>query len=60
MGFLHIVLPVIVGGVIGYFTNYIAIKMMFHPRKAPDLFRPPRRKVLEFFTFSGAKQFCKV
>ena len=34
MGFLHIVLPVIVGGVIGYFTNYIAIKMMFRPRKA--------------------------
>ena len=34
MGFLHIILPIIVGGVIGYFTNYIAIKMVFHPRKA--------------------------
>ena len=34
MDFLHIVMPIIIGGVIGYFTNYIAIKMMFHPRKA--------------------------
>ena len=34
MGFLHIILPILVGGVIGYCTNYIAIKMMFHPHKA--------------------------
>lgn len=29
---LHIVVPVVVGGIIGYFTNYIAIKMLFRPR----------------------------
>ena len=34
MDFLHIVMPIIIGGAIGYFTNFIAIKMMFHPRKA--------------------------
>ena len=34
MNFLHIILPIVVGGIIGYFTNYIAIKMMFRPRKA--------------------------
>ena len=34
MDFLHIVAPIIVGGIIGYFTNYLAIKMMFRPRKA--------------------------
>ena len=34
MGILHIVLPILVGGIIGYCTNYIAIKMLFHPHKA--------------------------
>ena len=33
MAFLKIIMPVIIGGVIGYFTNYIAIKMLFHPYK---------------------------
>lgn len=33
MEFLKIIMPVIIGGVIGYFTNYIAIKMLFHPYK---------------------------
>lgn len=33
MEFLHIVLPVLTGALIGYFTNYIAIKMLFRPRK---------------------------
>lgn len=32
MGF-EILLPPLVGGVIGYITNDIAIKMLFHPRK---------------------------
>lgn len=31
---LHIILPVLVGAVIGYCTNYIAIRMLFHPYKA--------------------------
>ena len=34
MGILHIILPILVGGIIGYCTNYIAIKMLFHPHKA--------------------------
>ena len=34
MRFLHIILPIIVGGAIGYCTNYIAIRMMFRPHKA--------------------------
>ena len=34
MSVLHIILPIIVGGIIGYCTNYIAIKMMFRPHKA--------------------------
>ena len=33
MEFLKIIMPVIIGGVIGYFTTYIAIKMLFHPYK---------------------------
>lgn len=33
MKFLHIMLPVLTGALIGYFTNYIAIKMLFRPRK---------------------------
>ena len=31
---LHIILPILVGGVIGYFTNSIAIKMLFRPHRA--------------------------
>ena len=34
MDVLHIVLPILVGGIIGYCTNYIAIKMLFRPYKA--------------------------
>lgn len=30
---LHIILPIAVGALIGYCTNYIAIKMLFHPRR---------------------------
>lgn len=34
MSFLQqIVAPIIIGAVIGYFTNYLAIKMLFRPRK---------------------------
>ena len=33
MEVLRVILPVLVGAVIGYFTNYIAIKMLFRPRK---------------------------
>ena len=29
--FLRTIFPVLIGAVIGYFTNYIAIKMLFHP-----------------------------
>ncbi len=29
--FLNYVLPPLIGALIGYFTNYLAIKMMFHP-----------------------------
>ena len=28
---LHIIMPVAIGAVIGYFTNYLAIKMLFRP-----------------------------
>ncbi len=31
---LHVIVPIVVGGIIGYFTNYIAIKMLFRPRTA--------------------------
>lgn len=34
MDTVRMLLPVLVGAVIGYFTNYIAIKMLFRPRKA--------------------------
>ena len=34
MSILHIILPILVGSVIGYCTNYIAIKMLFRPHKA--------------------------
>ena len=34
MSILHIILPILVGSLIGYCTNYIAIKMLFRPHKA--------------------------
>lgn len=34
MGILQILIPPVIGGIIGYITNDIAIKMLFHPRKA--------------------------
>jgi len=34
MNLLHIIVPILVGGVIGYCTNYLAIKMLFRPHKA--------------------------
>ena len=34
----NIILPVAVGALIGYCTNYIAIKMLFHPRKSVQVF----------------------
>lgn len=33
MDFLHIILPIVLCAAIGYGTNYIAIKMLFRPRK---------------------------
>ncbi len=35
---IQIILPVIVGAVIGYITNYLAIKMLFRPTKPVYLF----------------------
>lgn len=32
MTILHFLAGPVIGGVIGYFTNYIAVKMLFHPR----------------------------
>ena len=32
------ILPPVVGAVIGYFTNYIAVKMLFYPREAKYIF----------------------
>ena len=34
MNILRIILPVLVGSLIGYCTNYLAIKMLFHPYRA--------------------------
>ena len=34
MDIVRIIFPILVGAVIGYFTNYIAIRMLFHPYKA--------------------------
>jgi len=31
---IRIIIPLLVGAIIGYVTNDIAIKMLFHPRKA--------------------------
>ena len=32
MEVIKVILPIVVGAVIGYFTNFLAIKMMFRPR----------------------------
>ena len=34
MNVIHIILPILLCSLIGYCTNYIAIKMLFHPYKA--------------------------
>ena len=34
MKILQIILPILVGSVIGYFTNGLAIKMLFRPHRA--------------------------
>ncbi len=53
IGILHYIGPVVIGGVIGYITNYIAIRMLFQPYEAKYIgkwqipFTPgiiPRRK----------------
>lgn len=33
MEVLRVILPIVIGATIGYFTNFLAIKMMFRPRK---------------------------
>lgn len=33
MEILRVIVPILVGATIGYFTNYIAIKMLFRPRR---------------------------
>lgn len=38
MNWLNLISGPVIGGVIGYFTNYIAVKMLFRPRKAVKLF----------------------
>lgn len=38
MDYLHYLSGPIVGAVIGYFTNYIAVKMLFHPYKEVKIF----------------------
>lgn len=38
MNWIHLLTGALVGGVIGYFTNYIAVKMLFRPRKEIRLF----------------------
>ena len=34
MEILHIVLPLVLGALIGYVTNYIAVRMLFRPYRA--------------------------
>lgn len=55
MTVLHFLAGPVIGGIIGYFTNYIAIKMLFHPKNPVKIgkytlpFTPgiiPRRKNL--------------
>lgn len=35
---MHYIIPPLIGAVIGYFTNYIAVKMLFRPRREIRLF----------------------
>ena len=35
---LEYLMPPLIGAVIGYFTNYIAVKMLFRPRREVRLF----------------------
>ena len=36
--FTHYILPPLIGAVIGYFTNYIAVKMLFFPHEEKRIF----------------------
>lgn len=38
MDILKIILPLLISGIIGYGTNYIAVKMLFRPRRAIKVF----------------------
>ena len=38
MEYLHYITGPLIGAVIGYFTNYIAVKMLFHPYQPVKLF----------------------
>ena len=38
MQYLHYLSGPLVGAIIGYFTNYIAVKMLFHPYKPVKIF----------------------
>ena len=51
-------LPPVIGAVIGYFTNLIAVKMLFYPRKPVYIFGhqlplTPGAESLSFETVSG-------
>ena len=38
MEYLHYIAGPLIGAVIGYFTNYIAVKMLFHPHEEKRIF----------------------
>ena len=38
MEYLHYIAGPLIGAVIGYFTNYIAVKMLFHPHEEKHIF----------------------
>lgn len=38
MQYLHYIAGPLIGAIIGYFTNYIAVKMLFHPHKEVKVF----------------------
>ena len=42
---LLLVVPPVAGGIIGYFTNDLAIKMLFRPYRPLHLFRSEERRV---------------
>ena len=46
MEYLHYIAGPLIGAVIGYFTNYIAVKMLFHPQGHPEKQTPagPRHR----------------